>query len=284
MTAILGQKLNKNGVEACLKMHHMIDLRHQTQVKKELYVPRVEDKNSNMRMLKISSIEDLVANSMNILEPSPVDANGNQHEDACSLLCLVGLKKGSSPLHKIRGKVALLLEIAQVPDAHVNEFKSIEKFKIFNTNNLPSRLKRLVEADALKMEIIPNPKEVVGVKVLQLETAAGAAIRVRMSGVISTYTQVVNKREQESPVDKQVNKRETSSYYIFIQLEAQLLRDDTSHFLVMSRRKGSNFVIFRRRHGPLRRNKAETPFSAISLRRLDGSPNRLHQRIRKPSK
>ncbi|KAH9738589.1 UTP--glucose-1-phosphate uridylyltransferase 1 [Citrus sinensis] len=62
----------------------------------------------------------------------------------------------------------------------VNEFKSIEKFKIFNTNNLWVNLKaikRLVEADALKMEIIPNPKEVDGIKVLQLETAAGAAIR-----------------------------------------------------------------------------------------------------------
>ncbi|KAJ6843793.1 UTP--glucose-1-phosphate uridylyltransferase [Iris pallida] len=73
-----------------------------------------------------------------------------------------------------------LLEIAQVPDQHVNEFKSIEKFKIFNTNNLWLNLKavkRLVEADALKMEIIPNPKEVEGVMVLQLETAAGAAIR-----------------------------------------------------------------------------------------------------------
>ncbi|PNY07504.1 UTP-glucose-1-phosphate uridylyltransferase, partial [Trifolium pratense] len=73
-----------------------------------------------------------------------------------------------------------LLEIAQVPDEHVGEFKSIEKFKIFNTNNLwvnLSAIKRLVEADALKMEIIPNPKEVDGVKVLQLETAAGAAIR-----------------------------------------------------------------------------------------------------------
>ncbi|KAF9625331.1 hypothetical protein IFM89_021701 [Coptis chinensis] len=77
------------------------------------------------------------------------------------------------------GKVQLL-EIAQVPDEHVNEFKSIEKFKIFNTNNLWVNLKaikRLVEADALNMEIIPNPKEVDGVKVLQLETAAGAAIR-----------------------------------------------------------------------------------------------------------
>ncbi|KAI5391557.1 UTP-glucose-1-phosphate uridylyltransferase, variant 2 [Lathyrus oleraceus] len=54
-----------------------------------------------------------------------------------------------------------LLEIAQVPDEHVSEFKSIEKFKIFNTNNLWVNLKaikRLVEADALKMEIIPNPK------------------------------------------------------------------------------------------------------------------------------
>ncbi|KAK1305416.1 UTP--glucose-1-phosphate uridylyltransferase [Acorus calamus] len=73
-----------------------------------------------------------------------------------------------------------LLEIAQVPDKHVNEFKSIEKFKIFNTNNLWVNLKavkRLVTANALKMEIIPNPKEVNGVKVLQLETAAGAAIR-----------------------------------------------------------------------------------------------------------
>lgn len=77
------------------------------------------------------------------------------------------------------GKVQLL-EIAQVPDEHVNEFKSIEKFKIFNTNNLwvnLNAIKRLVQADALKMEIIPNPKEVNGVKVLQLETAAGAAIK-----------------------------------------------------------------------------------------------------------
>lgn len=77
------------------------------------------------------------------------------------------------------GKVQLL-EIAQVPDQHVNEFKSIEKFKNFNTNNLwvnLNAIKRLVEADALKMEIIPNPKEVNGVKVLQLETAAGAAIK-----------------------------------------------------------------------------------------------------------
>ncbi|TYH80500.1 hypothetical protein ES332_D03G136200v1 [Gossypium tomentosum] len=42
-------------------------------------------------------------------------------------------------------------------------------------------IKRLVEADALKMEIIPNPKEVNGIKVLQLEIAAGAAIRIYLA-------------------------------------------------------------------------------------------------------
>lgn len=90
---------------------------------------------------------------------------------------LADVKGGT--LISYEGKVQLL-EIAQVPDAHVNEFKSIEKFKIFNTNNLWVNLKaidRLVKGDALKMEIIPNPKEVGGVQVLQLETAAGAAIR-----------------------------------------------------------------------------------------------------------
>ncbi|KAK8588665.1 hypothetical protein V6N12_023089 [Hibiscus sabdariffa] len=90
---------------------------------------------------------------------------------------LADVKGGT--LISYEGKVQLL-EIAQVPDEHVNEFKSIEKFKIFNTNNLwlnLSAVKRLVEAEALKMEIIPNPKEVNGIKVLQLETAAGAAIK-----------------------------------------------------------------------------------------------------------
>ncbi|KAJ9704005.1 hypothetical protein PVL29_005336 [Vitis rotundifolia] len=90
---------------------------------------------------------------------------------------LADVKGGT--LISYEGKVQLL-EIAQVPDEHVNEFKSIEKFKIFNTNNLwvnLNAIKRLVEADALKMEIIPNPKEVDGIKVLQLETAAGAAIK-----------------------------------------------------------------------------------------------------------
>ncbi|KAJ9709136.1 hypothetical protein PVL29_000885 [Vitis rotundifolia] len=53
-----------------------------TEVRKKLYVPHVEDRKCNMRMLKISSINDLVASSTNILEPAPVDCDGNECEDA----------------------------------------------------------------------------------------------------------------------------------------------------------------------------------------------------------
>ncbi len=43
-----------------------------------MYVPRIEDKESHMCMLHITNIdEDLVANSMNILEPTPLMPLGN---------------------------------------------------------------------------------------------------------------------------------------------------------------------------------------------------------------
>merc|ERR1712054_499258 len=80
-----------------------------------------------------------------------------------------------------------LLEIAQVPKEHVNEFKSIKKFKYFNTNNIWLNLqaiKRVVENDELEMEIIPNGKTIPAdkkgesdISIIQLETAVGAAIR-----------------------------------------------------------------------------------------------------------
>ncbi|KAJ3130740.1 UTP-glucose-1-phosphate uridylyltransferase [Irineochytrium annulatum] len=74
-----------------------------------------------------------------------------------------------------------LLEIAQVPSEHVDDFKSIKKFKIFNTNNLWVNLKavkRLIEDSALTLEIIVNNKTTDGgEKVIQLETAVGAAIK-----------------------------------------------------------------------------------------------------------
>ncbi|EPT02638.1 hypothetical protein FOMPIDRAFT_1047699 [Fomitopsis schrenkii] len=74
-----------------------------------------------------------------------------------------------------------LLEIAQVPSEHVEDFKSVRKFKIFNTNNLwinLKALKRIMEGEGMELDIIVNPKTTDdGVAVVQLETAAGAAIK-----------------------------------------------------------------------------------------------------------
>lgn len=82
---------------------------------------------------------------------------------------------------------AQLLEIAQVPKEHVPEFKSIKKFKYFNTNNIwmnVQAVKRVVEDGELELEIIPNGKSIpadkkgeADISVVQLETAVGAAIR-----------------------------------------------------------------------------------------------------------
>ncbi|KAA3675053.1 UTP--glucose-1-phosphate uridylyltransferase [Paragonimus westermani] len=74
-----------------------------------------------------------------------------------------------------------LLELAQVPKDHKDEFASVRTFRIFNTNNLWINLEemtRLVKMDKMQMEIIVNPKTLdSGLNVLQLEQAAGAAIK-----------------------------------------------------------------------------------------------------------
>jgi len=73
-----------------------------------------------------------------------------------------------------------LLEIAQVPSEHVDEFTSVRKFRIFNTNNLWANLEevqKLVDNHQLAMEVIRNPKTLdSGLNIIQLEEAAGAAI------------------------------------------------------------------------------------------------------------
>lgn len=74
-----------------------------------------------------------------------------------------------------------LLEIAQVPKMHVEEFKSVKKFKIFNTNNLwvnLSEIKTLVEKNSLNMDIIINSKHLdTGIDIIQMETAVGSAMK-----------------------------------------------------------------------------------------------------------
>lgn len=82
-------------------------------------------------------------------------------------------------LIEYEGKMKLL-EIAQVPSDKIEEFKSIKRFKIFNTNNLWVSLraiKRIIEENLLKdIDIIENKKRVGGKDIIQLEIAAGAAI------------------------------------------------------------------------------------------------------------
>jgi len=76
------------------------------------------------------------------------------------------------------GKVSLL-EVAQVPKKYLEQFKSIKKFKVFNTNNIWLNLraiKRIMQTTGLELDIIVNNKSVGDKKVVQLETAIGAAI------------------------------------------------------------------------------------------------------------
>ncbi|XP_063233778.1 UTP--glucose-1-phosphate uridylyltransferase isoform X2 [Bacillus rossius redtenbacheri] len=74
-----------------------------------------------------------------------------------------------------------LLEIAQVPKEHVDDFKSVKTFKFFNTNNLWISLpaiERVLGENTLNMEIIVNNKSLSnGMNVIQLETAVGAAMK-----------------------------------------------------------------------------------------------------------
>lgn len=74
-----------------------------------------------------------------------------------------------------------LLEAAQVPSQHVEDFSSVKTFNVFNTNNLWINLeatKRILDERTLAMEIIVNPRILDGdINVIQLETAVGAAMK-----------------------------------------------------------------------------------------------------------
>jgi len=75
---------------------------------------------------------------------------------------------------------ASLLEVAQVPKDKRKEFMDIEKFRVFNTNNIWMSLPDIEEVckkDSFQLNIIKNPKVQGGVGIFQLETAIGAAMR-----------------------------------------------------------------------------------------------------------
>lgn len=72
-----------------------------------------------------------------------------------------------------------LLEIAQVAPDERDQFMNIERFRVFNTNNIwidLMSLKRALTDGSLYLPIIQNFKTIDGTEVIQLETAMGAAI------------------------------------------------------------------------------------------------------------
>merc|ERR1740127_245178 len=80
----------------------------------------------------------------------------------------------------------LLRESAQCPDADEKEFQNVDKYKFFNTNNLWVNLEALKKTMAENGNVLPlpvikngktvDPRDKKSTKVLQLETAMGAAI------------------------------------------------------------------------------------------------------------
>ena len=86
--------------------------------------------------------------------------------------------KGGTVYEDLEGQLHLL-ELAQVPQEHVDEFCSMRKFKVFNTNNIWIHLRHLKERMAqgpLELNLIVNKKQVLGRPVIQLETAIGAGL------------------------------------------------------------------------------------------------------------
>uniref|UniRef100_F7BXE3 UTP--glucose-1-phosphate uridylyltransferase n=1 Tax=Monodelphis domestica TaxID=13616 RepID=F7BXE3_MONDO len=129
----------------------------------------------------VSNIDNLGAMvDLYILNHLMNPSNGKHCEFVTEVTNKIRADVKSSTLTQYEGKMRLL-EIAQVPKAHVDEFKSVSKFKIFNTNNLwisLAAVKSLQEQNAIYMEIIVNLKTLDGgLNVIQLETAVGAAIK-----------------------------------------------------------------------------------------------------------
>jgi UDP-N-acetylglucosamine pyrophosphorylase len=74
-----------------------------------------------------------------------------------------------------------LVELSQVPREHEQSFKSLKTFTCFNTNNLWANLraiKELVASNSIQPPVVVNERTLKGSHILELETAAGAAISV----------------------------------------------------------------------------------------------------------
>lgn len=86
--------------------------------------------------------------------------------------------KGGMPI-LYKGRVKLL-ETAQVPNGHMDDFTNVKIFDIFNSNNMwvnLATLKKSLDEDTLVLDVIKNRKVYNGRNIIQLEAAAGSAIQ-----------------------------------------------------------------------------------------------------------
>ncbi len=128
-----------------------------------------------LRFVFVSNIDNLSAE----ISPVILGAMIAEHKD---FLMEVTAKtpqdvKGGAPV--FYNKQLSLLEIAQVPEKHRSEFKDIERFRHFNTNNLwidLVSLKKIMDEGRMKLPIIQNRKTICDTEIIQIETAMGAAL------------------------------------------------------------------------------------------------------------
>jgi UTP--glucose-1-phosphate uridylyltransferase len=93
-----------------------------------------------------------------------------------------------------------LLERSQVEESHISDFEDIQKFQIFNTNNLWIDLRsvkaKMTNKD-LDLPLIVNKKTILGTELVQLESAMGAAI-----GSFENARSIIVNRDRFLPVKK----------------------------------------------------------------------------------
>eukprot|EP00445_Apocalathium_hangoei_P000333 CAMPEP_0203839164 /NCGR_PEP_ID=MMETSP0359-20131031/1_1 /ASSEMBLY_ACC=CAM_ASM_000338 /TAXON_ID=268821 /ORGANISM="Scrippsiella Hangoei, Strain SHTV-5" /LENGTH=726 /DNA_ID=CAMNT_0050753147 /DNA_START=59 /DNA_END=2239 /DNA_ORIENTATION=+ len=133
-------------------------------------------------------------------------------------------KKGGHLAKDNKSGGLLLREVAQCPDEDEKAFQDVSKYKYFNTNNLwvdLVALKAIFEANngSIPLPVMTNektvdPRDKKSTKVLQLETAMGAAI-----GCFEGATAVVIPRSRFAPV-------KTTNDLMALRSDAYMLTED----------------------------------------------------------
>lgn len=128
-----------------------------------------------LRYVFVSNIDNLSA----VLSPVILGMMIDQNKDFVMEVTAktpADVKGGAPVIYQDR---LSLLEIAQVPEEHHEDFQNIERFKYFNTNNLwidLISLKKIMMEKSMQLPVIQNKKEINGHKIIQIETAMGAAL------------------------------------------------------------------------------------------------------------